>query len=306
MGDTLNIILLSRKHNRKIGLKVTTNMLTALAWVFGFVVVTTLALLFVNTRQNLSRLELAGLERQNHDLTRRLTTLHERLSHTHENFESAIAQDSRQRTFWAMNFIHPDIWSMGVGGIKQQTPAKTVSARSSQLMSEIYQNLGILQGKCRLRLKSLAEIEQQVREKQDLWAHIPSINPLPGHPLGSPYGYRIDPFVGDIRMHWGVDIGAPAGTPIRASADGIVSLAGWNLGLGLDVDIDHGYGFMSRYAHCSSILVAVGDSIRRGQTIATVGQTGRAQSPHLHYEIFVANQHVNPADYINLSSSIFD
>ncbi len=306
MGDTLNIILLSRRNNRKIGFKVTTNLLVTLVWIFGFVLVSTLTLLFINTRQNLSRLELENLEHHNKDLTQRLASMHEELSLIHDRFESDIVEDNRQRTFWEMSFIHPDIWSMGVGGIKDLAPLKAVSARNSQLMSEIYQNLDILQGKCRLRLKSLTEIEQRINNRYAMWAHIPSTNPLTGCPVGSNYGYRVDPFVGDIRMHYGVDIGAPAGAPIRASADGVITLAGWNLGLGLDVDIDHGYGFVSRYAHCSSILVAVGDSVKRGQVIAAVGQTGRAKSPHLHYEMFVANQHVNPADYINISSSIFD
>jgi len=251
-------------------------------------------------------LGLSKLEETNRQVSQRLDAYKNRLCAFQSQFENKIACDNRQRTFWEMNFIHPDIWSMGIGGIKYLTPSKHVTSRNNQTLNEIYKTLDILHGKCSLRRKSLSEIENQINDKYTFWSHIPAIDPLPGNPPGSGYGYRVDPFVGDIRMHWGVDIGAPPGTTITASGDGVISYAGWNMGLGLDVEIDHGYGFTSRYAHCNSILVAVGDTVKRGQVIALVGQTGRAKSPHLHYEIFVSSQHVNPGEYINISNSIFD
>jgi murein DD-endopeptidase MepM/ murein hydrolase activator NlpD len=306
MGHTLDIIFLLRRKNRKIGLKVHTNVLFTLAAVFGFITVATLGLLFINTNQNLTRSSLSKLEETNHQLSQRLEAIRNRLSGYQSQFEDKIATDNRQRTFWEMNFIHPDIWSMGIGGINYVSSSKHVSNRNNLTLNEIYKSLDILHGKCGLRHKSLNEIENQIAGKYDLWAHIPSVNPIPGSMTGSGYGYRVDPFTGGVRMHYGVDIGAPLGNPITASGDGVISYAGWNMGLGLDVEIDHGYGFISRYAHCNSILVAVGDSVARGQVIATVGQTGRAMSPHLHYEIFVSSQHTNPEEYINLSNSIFD
>jgi hypothetical protein len=306
MGNNLDIIFLSRRKNRKIGLKLSTNLLITLAAVFAFLTLGTLALLFINTSQNMARMDLSNLEETNHQLTRRLDSLKNYLGSFQSRLEDKIACDNRQRTFWEMNFIHPDIWSMGIGGINYLTPSKHVTSRNNQNLNEIYKTLDILHGKCSLRWKSLAEIENQIIGKYDLWSHVPSINPIPGSPPGSGYGYRVDPFTGGVRMHYGVDIGAGLGSPITASADGVISYAGWNMGLGLDVEIDHGYGFISRYAHCNSILVAVGDTVQRGQVIATVGQTGRAKSPHLHYEIFVSSQHANPEEYINLSNSIFD
>jgi len=306
MGHTLDIILLSCRKNRKIGLKLSTNLLITMAAIFAFLALSALALLFINTSQNMARMDLSKLEETNHQLSQRLDALKNRLGGFQSQFEDKIARDNRQRTFWEMNFIHPDIWSMGIGGIKYLSPSKHVTNHNNQALNEIYKALDILHGKCSLRWKSLAEIEKQIVDKYDLWSHIPAIDPLPGNPPGSGYGYRVDPFTGEIRMHYGVDIGAPQGTTITASGDGVISYAGWNMGLGLDVEIDHGYGFISRYAHCNSILVAVGDSVKRGQVIALVGMTGRAKSPHLHYEIFVSSQHVNPEEYINLSNSIFD
>jgi len=306
MGYNLDIILLAPRKNRKIGLNLSTNLLITMAAIFAFLTLGTLALLFINTSQNMARMDLGKLEETNHQLSQRLDALKNRLGGFQSQFEDKIASDNRQRTFWEMNSIHPDIWSMGIGGIKYLTPSKHVTNHNNQTLNEIYKTLDILHGKCSLRHKSLSEIEHQINGKYALWSHIPAIDPLPGNPPGSGYGYRVDPFVGDIRMHYGVDIGAPLGTTITASGDGVISYAGWNMGLGLDVEIDHGYGFISRYAHCNSILVAVGDTVKRGQVIALVGQTGRAKSPHLHYEIFVSSQHVNPEEYINISDKIFD
>ncbi|GAI17727.1 unnamed protein product [marine sediment metagenome] len=107
-------------------------------------------------------------------------------------------------------------------------------------------------------------------------------------------------------MHWGIDIGAPRGTNILASADGVVSYIGWNVGYGHTLDIDHGFGFRTRYAHCQRILVEKGDFVKRGQVIAAVGSTGRSIAPHLHYEVHISGVKVNPKPYIDLSSVVID
>ena len=96
----------------------------------------------------------------------------------------------------------------------------------------------------------------------------------------------------------GVDIAAEIGTPIVATADGVVTAAGWNGGYGNMVDVDHGGGIVTRYGHASAVAVTVGQQVRRGQTIAYVGSTGRSTGPHLHYEVRVNGQPVNPAGYL--------
>ena len=130
---------------------------------------------------------------------------------------------------------------------------------------------------------------------------------MPGRSICSGFGKRVDPIdKKTVKMHWGIDIGAPRGTLIYASADGVVSWTGWNGGYGWTVDIDHGFGFKTRYAHCQTMLVKEGNVVRRGQAIATVGSTGRSISPHLHYEVEVSGMKVNPKHYINHSSVVFD
>jgi murein DD-endopeptidase MepM/ murein hydrolase activator NlpD len=96
----------------------------------------------------------------------------------------------------------------------------------------------------------------------------------------------------------GIDISAPLGTPILASAKGTVTHAGWKSGLGYTVEIDHGYGSVTRYAHASKVLVKRGQKVIRGEVIANVGSTGISTSPHLHYEVHVGGVAVNPLNYV--------
>ena len=100
------------------------------------------------------------------------------------------------------------------------------------------------------------------------------------------------------RMHEGIDIGAATGTPIYAADGGTVVTAGWYGGYGLCVDIDHGNGYMTRYGHCSSIYVSVGEQVFQGQNIAAVGSTGWSTGPHCHFEIRIDGVAYNPLDFL--------
>lgn len=113
-------------------------------------------------------------------------------------------------------------------------------------------------------------------------------------PVESGFGMRWHPILGGYRMHTGIDIGAPYGAPIIASADGIVLFTGWYGGYGNTVIVDHGNSITTLYAHCSAILVSQGQNVARGQAIARVGATGYATGPHLHFEIRVNGVPVNP------------
>ena len=121
----------------------------------------------------------------------------------------------------------------------------------------------------------------------------PSIWPAAGY-VSSPYGLRF----GGTEFHQGIDIAADMGTPIVATADGIVTAAGWNGGYGNMVDVNHGGGIVTRYGHASALAVTVGQQVRRGEVIAYVGSTGRSTGPHVHYEVRVDGQPVNPAGYL--------
>lgn len=116
--------------------------------------------------------------------------------------------------------------------------------------------------------------------------------------VSSGYGLRRDPFSGEQRFHHGIDIAAPAGTPVQAAVAGSVIFSGRALGYGNLVEIDHGNGLVTRYGHNAENMVAVGDRIEAGQEIARVGRTGRATAPHLHFEVRQDGRPVDPERFV--------
>jgi murein DD-endopeptidase MepM/ murein hydrolase activator NlpD len=134
---------------------------------------------------------------------------------------------------------------------------------------------------------------------QDGVIAIPADKPVRTAALMSSFGYRTDPFNHRSAMHPGLDLAGPVGTPIYATADGVVLRAGWNSGgYGNLVEIDHGRGITTRYGHMSAILVRAGDRITRGQQIGRMGSTGRSTGSHLHYEVRIDGRAVNPMPFM--------
>ena len=127
---------------------------------------------------------------------------------------------------------------------------------------------------------------------------VPSRMPLEGAQLTSNYGMRTHPVLGGRRKHTGIDLAAPTGTPIYATADGVIGRADWYSSYGLYISINHGASMETRYAHLSRLAVAAGDNVRKGDLIGYVGSTGRSTGPHLHYEVRVDGLAVNPIPYM--------
>ncbi len=130
---------------------------------------------------------------------------------------------------------------------------------------------------------------------------VPSIMPLRGARMSSGYGMRNHPVLRQRRRHNGVDMAAPTGTPVYATADGLVGRADWFSSYGLYISLDHGADLETRYAHLSRLAVAAGDRVKKGDLIGYVGSTGRSTGPHLHYEVRVDGVAVNPIPYMTES-----
>jgi murein DD-endopeptidase MepM/ murein hydrolase activator NlpD len=122
--------------------------------------------------------------------------------------------------------------------------------------------------------------------------------PIPGAPVTSGFGPRIDPIAGYVGFHPGVDFGAPLGTPIHAAGDGLIVFAGQESGYGNYTCISHGHGIATCYGHQSQILVQVGQSVVRGQVIGLVGTTGYSTGPHLHFEVRINGQVTDPMPWL--------
>ncbi|MBT9133751.1 MAG: Murein DD-endopeptidase MepM [Firmicutes bacterium] len=145
--------------------------------------------------------------------------------------------------------------------------------------------------------ESLQDLERKVELQRRREAATPSLWPTSGD-VTSGFGRRRSPFGGSWEHHEGVDIAAPRGTSVFAAANGIVRVAGWNGGYGNVVFIDHGFGMSTVYAHLHRISVRVGQQVTKGQQVGLVGSTGRSTAPHLHYEVRVNGQAVNPLRFL--------
>ncbi len=153
---------------------------------------------------------------------------------------------------------------------------------------------------------TLAAVEQGAAQHEAAWATFPGRRPLALGRTGSPFGNRLDPFTRHLSFHPGMDLVAPTGTSILAAAGGRVIHAGRMPGYGNTVEIDHGNGFITRYAHASKIEVRVGQRVQPREPIAKVGSTGRSTGPHLHFEVRVGGQAVDPDDYLALFATDAD
>lgn len=146
-------------------------------------------------------------------------------------------------------------------------------------------------------MESVMDIKKYIAEQKDLFLATPVGFPAPGR-ISSSYGYREHPKTGEEKFHSGLDVSVPLRTPVKATADGIVSFAGWTPGGGNTVVVEHGHGFSTAYAHNTKTLVKIGQRVARGEALALSGSTGISTGPHIHYEVWRDGRHVNPNTYL--------
>jgi len=175
-----------------------------------------------------------------------------------------------------------------------------LSAPLSEL--DLQKNIAELMAHIDFETDHLSDLEAKLLQQSVLKGTLPNSSPVDVAYNSSSYGWRIDPFTGSKAFHEGLDFTAEVGTPIRAAADGIVTEADRTTDYGNIVKVDHGSGLETRYAHASKILVKVGDRVVKGQILAEVGSTGRSTGPHLHYEIRLDGNPLDPRKYLKASS----
>jgi murein DD-endopeptidase MepM/ murein hydrolase activator NlpD len=176
----------------------------------------------------------------------------------------------------------PQNLSLGEFSDKLQVLARQVESRNDML--------GVLEAQL---------FEQAVKKKM-----IPTMMPVKASYNPSGFGKRIDPFNGQWALHEGIDFVADHGSPIVAAAAGVVIFSGFHPQYGYMVDIDHGNDLVTRYAHCSKLLVREGDLVQRGRKLAEVGSTGRSTGPHLHFEVRFRGAAQNPAKFLVTSRQV--
>ena len=140
-------------------------------------------------------------------------------------------------------------------------------------------------------------VESRLLESRLKALMIPNSRPVDG-PVGSGFGFRLDPISGRAALHSGLDFPGEVGTSIQAAAGGLVVASEWHAAYGHVIEIDHGNGLVTRYAHCSKVLVEAGALVKRGQRIAEVGNSGRSTGPHLHFEVLLDGAPQDPARFL--------
>jgi hypothetical protein len=235
------------------------------------------------------------LERELDDMTTLIDTLQVSL-------ESLSEKDEFYRLLAGLDPMDPDVLMAGIGGPDadslEASPLYHVDARTGRRVFTTALQLSTLIRRARILAFSWREAEDTLTWKHARMNATPSIYPTQGYVSSAFSNARWHPILDRPRPHTGIDIVAPRGTPVVASAHGRVASVGQQGEYGLMVEIDHGFGTMTRYAHLSKTSVRVGEQVERGRQIGSVGASGLAVGPHLHYEVLVNGQPANPYRYI--------
>ena len=212
---------------------------------------------------------------------------------------------NRARLLANLEPISNDVWRVGVGG-PEPLPSRIETAYPDSLFNDLSGDLGGMIRQSQLQLQSYREVIGVLEKEREVRESTPAIRPLKGGFLSSRFGRRMDPFLGEIVHHPGLDYRARTGSPAVSTADGIVGMAGRNGGFGYMVEIDHGNGFKTRYAHLSKVLVHRGQKVKRGEIIGLVGNTGHSTGSHLHYEVLFRKIHRDPLQYVIPEGTSYD
>ena len=207
--------------------------------------------------------------------------------------------DNIYRVIFESEPLPDDLRKGGINTSKIYAQLKNLP--ESEILTSTLKKLESIEKKVYVQSKSYDELANLIKNKEIMLASIPAIQPVSNKDLkriASGFGYRIDPVYKTPRMHAGLDFSAETGTPVYATGDGVVEIAGsQGDGYGNKVVIKHGYGYETLYAHNSKILVRAGTKVKRGQTIALVGSTGKSTGPHCHYEVMKNGIKIDPVNY---------
>ena len=217
--------------------------------------------------------------------------------------------DNLYRVIFQADPISTAIRKAGYGGTNRY--AQLMNLANADLVISNTQKLDLLDKQLYIQSRSFDDVIELCKSREEMLKCIPAIQPVSNKDLrqtASGYGVRIDPIYKTQKFHAGMDFSAPTGTDVYNTGDGVVVKAGWETGYGNTIRIDHGFGYVTVYAHLHKIYAQTGKKVMRGEVIGAVGNTGKSTGPHLHYEVHVKGQHVNPINYyfMDLSAEDYD
>ncbi len=242
----------------------------------------------------------AALERENARLAEELGRLHGELSLLSDTIKTIAERDARIRLLANLEPIDPAVHLAGIGGPAAPPDPNSIANAGvlGRRTQEVRVDLAALIRRANLLAASFGEASDSLANHRERVAAMPSIMPTAGWLTSAFSSMREHPILHIARPHEGIDVTAPMGAPIQAPAGGRVVKTGWESGYGNVIVIDHGYGLQTKFAHCSKIEARTGQTVKRNQVIAYVGNTGLATGPHLHYEVHVNGKPVDPLRYV--------
>jgi hypothetical protein len=250
-----------------------------------------------------------GLEHENQVLVDEIRRGRRQLLVLRDSLSNMGAREQQLRLLASLTLLDTGVQQGGIGGPPGEWPERdsllALGPNGEQAFAARV-DADALARRASILMRSVSQAYDSLSSHEARFAATPSIKPTQGR-ISSPFAaQRFDPVVHYIRAHQGIDVAAPLGSPITATAAGIVTDVRWEDGYGNLVAIDHGYGIVTRYAHCSKILVARGQHVKRGQKIALVGSTGESTGPHVHYEVWVNGRVVDPKTFVMPDDVITD
>lgn len=242
------------------------------------------------------------LKRTNAEIRLRFEILENKIAEATMLVDAMQRRDNHiYRSIFEADTIPSTIRLGGYGGANRYNRFEAIS--NPEPVIRTLNMLDQLTWKVYIQSKSFDEVIEMAKNKEKMVLSIPAIQPVAVRDLvkmSDDFGYRRDPFTREIKLHTGIDFAGPIGVPIYATGNGVVVEADFSFfGYGNQVVIDHGFGYKSRYAHLHKIQVQVGQEVVRGQQIGLLGNSGRSTGPHLHYEVLLRNNPVNPLNYFN-------
>jgi murein DD-endopeptidase MepM/ murein hydrolase activator NlpD len=240
----------------------------------------------------------SALERENAELAEQIGQLNGRVNGLDDTLRLIARRDARIRLMANLEPNDPQVQQAGIGGPLPVGASPRPSSVLQRRADEVRVDLGALIRRANLLAFSYQQASDSIAAHRDRLAAMPSIMPTVGWLSSAFSSMREHPILHVARPHEGIDVTAPMGSSIQSPAAGLVVGTGWETGYGNTVEIDHGFGITTKFAHCSKILVHSGQRVKRGDPIAEVGNTGLATGPHLHYEVHVHGQPVDPLRYV--------
>jgi murein DD-endopeptidase MepM/ murein hydrolase activator NlpD len=295
LGKKLSFLLIGGSRDRMRQFSVSYGFLLISAAIIAFLFVADVYLTTSYVKSQSANSELKRLKEENKLLADKYEELQGKVSEIAGIYDELVEKEVVIRNIFSLPEISSDERQLGIGG-----PGQKFYPNVSETVRQAYEaksDIDALLRLARFEKEKYEEVYDVLAEKKSILDHTPSILPTRGYRTRG-FGMKYDPFTGYKQFHAGIDIANKTGTPIYATADGVVKYSGRLGGLGKLVTVNHGYGYQSRYGHLSKIKVKRGQKVRRGDLIGLMGSTGYSTGPHLHYEVIKNGKAVNPLEYI--------